>query len=129
MRVFSLFLAFFGLTIMACQSQPIQASVDAITFNTKLNSTKDAVVLDVRTAEEYAGGFIDKAINLDFYNPAFKSEIAKLDKTKTYFVYCQAGGRSKSAVELMQKEGFTKLVELNGGMTEWESTNLPVKKP
>lgn len=126
MKIIFAFLALFGLVLTSCQSQPVQGSVDAITFNTKLNSTKDAVVLDVRTPEEYAGGFIGSAINLDYYSPTFKTEIAKLDKSKTYFVYCQAGGRSKSASELMHKEGFTKVYELNGGIAEWENSNLPV---
>src|SRR5688572_4896322 len=45
---------------------------------------------------------------------------------KTYFVYCQAGGRSKSAYEIMKKEGFNNVYELNGGISEWQSSNLPI---
>ncbi len=124
--VYVLFLLISLVNIYSCQSQPVAGSVDAMTFNTQLSIAKDPVVLDVRTAKEYAGGYISNAINLDYYKPDFKAEIGKLDKEKTYFVYCAAGGRSKSAAELMRQQGFTKIYELNGGMTEWQSSNLPV---
>ncbi|HQW24961.1 MAG TPA: rhodanese-like domain-containing protein, partial [Saprospiraceae bacterium] len=65
-------------------------------------------------------------INIDYYKPSFKDEIKKLDKDKTYFVYCLAGGRSKSAYEVMKKEGFVKIYELNGGISEWQTSNLPL---
>lgn len=126
MKSIYLLLAFLGLVLSSCQSQAVTGSVDAITFSTKINTTKNPVVLDVRTPEEYAGGYIDNAINIDFYKPSFKEDIKKLDKDKTYFVYCQAGGRSKSAFEIMKKEGFAKVYELNGGVSEWQSSNLPL---
>ncbi len=126
MKAIYFILALLTITLTSCQSQPVAGSVDAITFNTKLNTTKDAFVLDVRTPEEYAEGYIGNAVNIDFYNPGFKAEISKLDKGKTYFVYCLAGGRSKSAFEIMQQEGFTKVYELNGGITEWKNNGLPL---
>lgn len=126
MKSIYLLLAFLSLVLSSCQSQPVTGSVDAITFSTKINTTKNPVVLDVRTPEEYAGGYIGKAINMDFYKPNFKEDIKKLDKDKTYFVYCQAGGRSKSAYELMKQEGFVHVYELNGGISEWQSNNLPL---
>lgn len=126
MKSIYLLLAFLALVMSSCQSQPVTGSVDAITFSTKLNTTKNAVVLDVRTPEEYASGYIGNAINIDFYIPSFQDDIKQLDKDKTYFVYCQAGGRSKSAYEVMKKEGFVNVFELNGGISEWESSNLPL---
>ena len=126
MKSIYLLFAFLGLVLSSCESQAVTGSVDAITFNTKLNNTKNAIVLDVRTPEEYASGYIGNAINIDYYKPSFKDEIKKLDKDKTYFVYCLAGGRSKSAYEVMKKEGFVKVYELNGGISEWQSSNLPL---
>ncbi len=126
MKSIYLLLAFFSLVFSSCQSQPLTGSVDAITFSTKINTTKNPVVLDVRTPEEYAGGYIGNAINIDFYKSTFEADIRKLDKDKTYFVYCQAGGRSKSAYEVMKKEGFVNVYELNGGISEWQSSKLPL---
>jgi len=126
MRPVFAFVVLFVLALTSCQSQPSNGLLDARTFNEKAKSSKDAVILDVRTPEEYREGYIDKAVNIDFYNPAFKSEIVKLDKTKSYFVYCKAGGRSASAAEMMRKEGFTKVFDLDGGITSWEETKLPL---
>ena len=126
MKSIYLLIAFLGLVLSSCESQAVTGSVDAITFSTKLNTTKNAMLLDVRTPEEYAGGYIGNAMNIDFYKPNFQEEIKKLDKDKTYFVYCQAGGRSKSAYEILKKEGFAKVYELNGGISEWQASNLPL---
>ena len=54
------------------------------------------VIIDVRTPEEYASGHIEKAINLDYYSETFKDELNKLDKNKTYLIYCRSGRRSGS---------------------------------
>lgn len=116
----------FSLVLGSCQSQPAGGLLDAKSFSEKAKSTKDAVILDVRTPEEYREGYIDKAVNIDFYDPAFKSELMKLDKTRSYFVYCKAGGRSASAAEMMRKEGFTKVFDLDGGITSWEENKLPL---
>jgi rhodanese-related sulfurtransferase len=119
-------LIFFSLSLYACQSQPAGGLLGPKAFSEKVKSTPDAVVLDVRTPEEFAEGYIEKAINIDFYRPDFKSQIQKLDKSKSYFVYCKAGGRSASAAELMGKEGFKRVYDLDGGMTAWEENKFPV---
>lgn len=120
------FLVLIALTLGACQSKPSSSLLDATAFSEKAKATKDAVILDVRTAEEFSSGYIDKAVNIDFYNPAFQSEVSKLDKSMTYFVYCEAGGRSASAAEWMRKEGFTKVFDLDGGISSWKDNKLPV---
>lgn len=120
------FFVIIGLALSSCQSQPSGGLLAAKAFNEKAKTTKDAVILDVRTPEEFAAGYIDKAINIDFYNDGFADEVKKLDKSKSYFVYCKAGGRSASAAELMRKAGFTKVYDLDGGITSWEETKLPL---
>lgn len=74
------------------------------------------VVLDVRTPTEFTTGHIKGAINLDYYQPSFKNELAKLDKTKKYLVYCRSGNRSQSTVQIMKQLGFKYIYEVNGGM-------------
>ena len=53
------------------------------------------VILDVRTPEEFKSGYIEGAINIDYYGPGFPVEIGKLDRTKTYLVYCRTGNRTR----------------------------------
>jgi phage shock protein E len=83
--------------------------VDAVT-TAKLMQQSGVVLLDVRTPAEYATGHIQGAQNLDFRAPDFVQQIAQLDHTKTYVLYCASGNRSNQAVMLMQEEGFPKVV-------------------
>ncbi|MBS1488433.1 MAG: rhodanese-like domain-containing protein [Bacteroidetes bacterium] len=52
---------------------------------------------------------------IDFYRDDFKEKVAKLDKSKPVFVYCLAGGRSKSAAKIMADLGFAAVYDLSGG--------------
>ena len=48
-------------------------------------------------------------VNIDFYNPEiFMQEIGKLDKDKSYYIYCRTGVRSANSCHLMKELGFTK---------------------
>jgi rhodanese-related sulfurtransferase len=86
------------------------------------------VVLDVRTPEEYRENHIDKSINIDFYATDFQQKINKLDKKKTYLVYCRSGNRSGKAVDMMTKAGFSKVHNMTGGMIKWQNENRPAVK-
>jgi rhodanese-related sulfurtransferase len=88
----------------------------------------DFVIIDVRTPEEYAGGYIEKAINLDFYSEIFTAELDKLDKDKTYLIYCRSGNRSGQALDMMAELGFAEVYNILGGMVQWERKGLPTVK-
>lgn len=93
-----------------------------------ITEKKDVIVLDVRTPEEFKSGHIAGAKNLDFMAPDFKQKLAELDKSKEYCVHCQAGGRSSKAVKEMQKQGFTNVEHMNGGMNAWAGAGKPMEK-
>jgi rhodanese-related sulfurtransferase len=84
------------------------------------------IVLDVRTAGEFAEGHLENAINIDVEGGQFDAGIAQLDKTKTYAVYCRSGRRSGAAVEKMSSAGFTSLFNLKVGIIDWQSQGFPV---
>lgn len=128
MKALYLLMLLLVANLYACQSQSNGKAVSPKVFSEQIKATKDPVVLDVRTPEEFADGYIQNAINIDFYKPDFKSQIARLNKEQTYFVYCKAGGRSASAADIMRKEGFKNVVDLDGGITEWEKAKLPIVK-
>jgi phage shock protein E len=90
--------------------------------------SEGTVVLDVRTPEEFSTGFIAGAVNLDYKADAFEQNLDSLDKSKTYFVYCAAGGRSDKAAELMKAKGFSSIVTLDGGINAWTAEGRPVQK-
>jgi rhodanese-related sulfurtransferase len=99
-------------------SQPVNVGVDEA--EKLLQTEQDIMLLDVRTPEETQQGVINNAMVLDFYDPRFQSKIEQLDKTKTYLVYCAAGGRSADASKIMAEKGFKKVYNLSGGYRAWK---------
>lgn len=86
------------------------------------------VILDVRTAKEFASGHIEDAINLDYYAKTFVDDLDRLDKTKTYLVYCRSGSRSTKAFNLMKELKFQKVYTMDGGIIRWQTEGLPMTK-
>ena len=87
----------------------------------QFQADENAVILDVRTEDEFNEGFIANAINIDIHRGQdFVNEIEVLDKSKNYYVYCRSGMRSAKACEIMNQLGFENACNLMGGITEWE---------
>jgi len=87
----------------------------------QLTADTNAVILDVRTAEECSEGIIPNAINIDIYKgQGFIAEVDTLDKTKQYYVYCKSGGRSAQACAVMNQLGFENTFNLEGGFSQWQ---------
>ena len=87
----------------------------------RMISDTNGVVLDVRTKEEVEEGVIPNAIHIDIYKgQEFIDNVEKLDKSKNYYVYCKAGGRSAQACAIMNQLGFDNAYNLMGGITQWE---------
>ena len=89
---------------------------------------QDFIIIDVRTPEEYAGGHIERAINLDYYSETFADELNQLDKEKTYLIYCRTDHRSGLALDMMAELGFWEVYNLLGGIEQWEEVKLPTVK-
>ncbi len=105
------------------QSQ--QNSLTPQTFSQKIQQLPDEVILDVRTPEEYAGGHINGARNMDWNAGNFEEAIAGMDKNKPVMVYCLSGGRSAEAAKTLRNAGFKQVYELKGGMMAWRKAGLP----
>ncbi|QRM89484.1 rhodanese-like domain-containing protein [Lacinutrix sp. WUR7] len=84
-------------------------------------------LVDVRTPKEFKSGYIETAQNIDFFSPTFDADILKLDKDKPVLLYCKSGGRSAKCAEKLQLAGFTKIYDLEGGISRWKHEGLAVK--
>ena len=125
-RMQSLFFGIVFLAVCSCSnSQQTGKLLKPVEFSSTISSLPNEVILDVRTSGEFQGGHIKEAVNIDFNDPTFEQQIAKLDKSTPYMVYCLSGGRSAAAANTMRNAGFTKVYELDGGMIAWRSANLP----
>jgi rhodanese-related sulfurtransferase len=99
--------------------------VDATQF-ANVVATPGMQIIDVRTPEEFAIGHIEGAVNFNVEGPDFGTQIAGLDPSGTYAVYCQSGNRSVAAVQYMSDQGINGIFELESGISGWEQAGLPV---
>ena len=114
----------------AQQDQNITALSPTQAFELIKKNQEDAhfVILDLRTPPEYQSGHIKGAIMIDYYSKTFADEIARLDKEKSYLVYCRSGNRSARSMDLLKKLQFKKVYHLASGINGWISAGLPLEK-
>jgi len=86
------------------------------------------VVLDVRTPKEFGEERIQGAVMVDYKSPSFRDEIAKLDRGKTYLVYCRTGHRTEGAARVMRELGFRNVSVMMGGITKWKEAGFPTAR-
>lgn len=123
-NVITCVLALMGLAV-ACTEPEKFTNVDVKGF-TELIADSDVVVLDVRTAEEYAEGHIEGALNIDQSKADFMYEAhVQLPMDQTVAVYCRGGRRSAKAARKLTADGF-KVVNLEGGITAWKEAGMAV---
>lgn len=123
-------LVLFGFALVMFGAQAQDQPVTKLTPQEYVAKQKKekGVVLDVRTPEEFAQGHLKQAKNSDYKNGQFEQELSKLDKNKTYYLYCATGNRSGKALKLMQEAGFKNVYNV-GGYKDLEAAGVPVKKP
>jgi phage shock protein E len=89
---------------------------------------QQAVVIDVRTPQEYAEGHVPGALNIDIASPTFADEIAALPADETYVVYCRSGNRSAQAATIMAEAGFTDVYNVDAGLATLASAGVPLSQ-
>lgn len=93
-------------------------SLNGREYKEKYNNIKHPVLIDVRTAREFASGSIPGAKNIDIMSTDFEKQIVSLDKSKDYFLFCRSGNRSAQACSIMAEQGFN-VYNLKGGVDAW----------
>lgn len=116
-----------ALLLAGCSTSSGDIDLSVTEFSAK-SAEAGVVTLDVRTPGEFAEGYIEGARLIDFQSGNFENEIATLDKTATYAVYCRSGNRSGQAVKVMMDAGFTNVFNMNGGVIDWANAGLPLIK-
>jgi rhodanese-related sulfurtransferase len=128
-----LFIFLFGFMLPSCGAQQdlnitALSPTEASNLIEKHKGDSEFVILDIRTPGEYQSGHLQNAIMIDFYAQSFADEIGRLDKDKTYLVYCRSGNRSARSMDLFKKLQFQKIYHLSSGIREWISKGLPLVK-
>lgn len=94
----------------------------------KMIDKGQVVVIDVRTPGEWGAGHLKNAKHIDINGSSFDAQVDKLDKSKTYVVYCAVGGRSSRAATLMAEKGFKTVYNMVGGFNKWSALGYPTTK-
>lgn len=96
---------------------------------TQLINREDAMVVDVRDPGEYGAGHILGAKNLPLSRiDSGGKELAAKRKDRPLIVYCDTGNRSGKAAAALKGQGYTKVLNLSGGLGAWRQAGLPVEK-
>lgn len=111
------------LLVAGCTSSAGVTNMNVSEFSMKA-AESGVVILDVRTPAEFAEGYIEGALNIDFQSGNFENEITSLDKNATYAVYCRSGNRSGKAAQVMHDAGFQSVYNLDGGVIDWASEGM-----
>jgi len=99
---------------------------EAYTLIQNNSENQNFIILDIRTKEEYKSEHIQNSMMIDFYSDTFKDELDKLDKNKTYLIYCRTGRRTGLTLDIMEELGFFKVYNMAGGITQWKINGYPV---
>ena len=78
----------------------------------------DAILIDVRSAEEYSKFYIKDSINVPLDNIQELPDLIE-DKETVIILYCETGERSKEAAKELVKLGYKNLYSLDGGLINW----------
>ncbi|MBK1705590.1 hypothetical protein CKO40_13760 [Halochromatium glycolicum] len=104
-----------------------KGSVDPSSATVLINQ-RDATVIDVRPAADFAKGHIINAVNVPMNG--FKKQTGALARYKNgpVIVNCRSGSQSQAACHVLRKAGFDEVYNLKGGIMAWESANLPLTR-
>lgn len=84
------------------------------------------LLIDVRTPSEFSEGHLEGAINISVESPAFAAQVALLDPTADYLIYCRSGRRADVAMDFMAEAGFSSMRNLGSVAQASQATGIRV---
>ncbi len=108
-------------------SRPAIPQISVRDLKARLDAREKLVLVDVRQPEEYANdGHVAGARLLPL--PMLATRLDELDKDAAICVICRSGSRSQVACELLQRQGYSNVTNVSGGMGAWQQAGLPSKR-
>lgn len=125
--IFNYFFTFIFCMFFSCglngNSSINQMNSDELLDFIEINN---AILVDVRTQDEYNSGYIESSLNIDYLSNGFSENIEKLDKNIPIILYCRSGKRSSMSANKLSKLGFKEIYSLDGGILKWIETGNSV---
>ena len=116
------FLVIISLSVISCKAQEEKTEVTILSVKeAKAIFAKEpnAVIVDVRTPEEFKAGHIEGAVLMNIFDADFKQQVATLDKNKPVYIYCRSGNRSQKAGLILTEMGFKEIYDIEAGYMGW----------
>lgn len=107
------------------EASPEAPSIGAAELKARQVSGDAPVVIDVRTAEEYAAGHIPGALNIPFDEVA--ERISEVEAPNGVALYCMVGPRARKGESALLDAGYTSVFHIEGGLAAWQAAGLPVE--
>lgn len=121
--------AMFLVLLASCQQKTNNLKNISIDQLEALISSGEGVLLDVRTPQEVAQGYIPNATIINYYDADFAQKVSMIQKDQPVYVYCRSGGRSESAARVLSQQGQAKVYNLSGGFSTWKKAAKPIELP
>jgi rhodanese-related sulfurtransferase len=115
-----------GLILSSCGGSSNSVETQATDAPQTTIKTESAILIDVRSPEEFAAGHLQGAMNYNVEDGTLEAALSSLDNSKSYNVYCQSGRRSAIAIALLNQNGFTRVTDLGGIDEAAQSTGISV---
>ncbi|MBP2667428.1 MAG: sulfurtransferase [Firmicutes bacterium] len=110
--------------VSGCGQSPVGASMDvSVDEALQLWQNKEAIIIDVRTPEEYRDGHIPGVTNIPL--DELEQRMNEVPKDKKVVLICRSGNRSAQGTKLLRNKGFSNVFNSTGGMSSWKG---PVEK-
>ncbi len=123
MKINALLAGLLLISLSVFSQQPASLSTQDFA---KAVQTGKVQVLDVRTADEYKSGHLDKAMQANWLDgKEFNDRTSHLDKNIPVYIYCLSGGRSGAAAEALRAKGYM-VTNMDGGITAWKRNKQPL---
>jgi len=119
LRIFSCFLTFF--IFFSCSKINVYKEA---AFSNYYKNKSSKILIDVRTPEEFKTGKAIEAINIDFYNESFETNLLKISKNKEIYLYCRSGRRSGIASQFLIENGYRNVYNIYEGIIKMDSIYL-----
>lgn len=107
-----------------------KTAVDVDVVKEALDKKANITLVDVRTPEEYAEGYIAGSVLVPLQDlQGSQEQLGKIpDKEKTLYIHCRKGVRGAQAVDILRGLGYKDVHNVTGGIEEWILRNYPVQK-
>ena len=118
---------YFKILIVAIVAAFTVSTLAACAPVEKMDMSTYAAVIDVRTDAEVATGYLEGAAHMDIQGAEFANQLATLDQSANYYIYCRSGNRAGQAIEYMKSIGFTGVLTNGGSVSDASTqTGLPI---